>query len=204
MKKLLSPLQMLLMFAALLVAWVPPVAAVPDMDDDAIFHFPGGNHRLITWQVEDFEAGTYIAYAQHSRDGGVTWARPRAYLSLSPSNYVMEEFDGVYPLDGGRVLVSMLLQRPSGEYVFAVVISRNYGATWGALRPVFELSGTTIDCPALNTHIRKATPSEVELITTFSPAAGEAYIYLISSRDSGRTWSTRRLGRVPHQNPGGC
>lgn len=153
-----------------------------------------GTHMVLHWSERDPQ----VIKIQTSSDGGATWSAVQTIASV-PSGFVLMDFDGILKVGvTPRLIASVAVTKgsaPPQAAIIAVLISDDYGQTWGAPKIVLNVPNAGfVGNPVNTTQI--GVLDQVTIVTTVA-VSGKGYIYFISSDDHGDTWTAQQLGEVP-------
>lgn len=167
----------------------PSYASV--LGDDVELLNIDNKHMILYWEESD------VTKIQTSSNGGKTWDEATSLEVMS--EYILEDFDGIYKVKKvGRLVATYALRNSAGNGVLLVVVtSDDYGINWKPPKIVMNIpTAYFIGCPALTT-VNNPNSNKISLITTVVSGT-QGNIYFVSSRDGGTTWDDpQQLSEIP-------
>jgi hypothetical protein len=137
-------------------------------------------------KVEGATAGTSSLYLAISRDGGVTWEKNvRAAKGLCPCCRVAIGFAG------DAVIVTYRGVESGDVRDIMAVRSADGGRTWSTAAPVARDAWKIRGCPHVGASV--ASIGDRVWVAWYTEGGGMPGIYLVESRDAGKSWSPKKI-----------
>jgi hypothetical protein len=137
-------------------------------------------------KVERATAGTSSLYLAISRDGGATWEKNvRVSKGLCPCCRVAIGFAG------DAVILTYRGVESGDVRDIMAVRSADGGRTWSAAAPVARDAWKIKGCPHVGASV--ASIGDRVWVAWYTEGGGTPGIFLVESRDAGKTWSPKQL-----------
>ncbi len=160
----------------------------------------GGRNLIAYWDERDCGAQTVIKY-RTSSNLGQTWSPVDTLVSSDTVGFI-EQFEEVFIVGKRGKLAAVYIGIESGDPLFKLVTSSNYGRTWGSEIVAWDITVTIptfiefSGCPELS---GESIPGSgvLSLLTTIVDAGG-ASAWIVTSRNSGLNWDAPiELAKLP-------